>query len=65
MPSGISNDIFCFLTSRNKVFDFKVATGNTLFENMNAVKLIMIEKMSKGRMIRHTEMPDAFIATSS
>lgn len=61
----MSNDIFCFLTSRNKVFDFKVATGNTLFENMKAVMLIAMEKMSNGRMTLHTEIPEAFIATSS
>ena len=61
----MSNDIFCFLTSLKSVFDFNVATGNTLLEKMKAMKLIMIEKMSSGRMIFHTDIPDAFIATSS
>jgi hypothetical protein len=65
MPSGISNDIFCFLTSLKSVLDFNVATGNTLLENMKATKLIMMEKMSSGRITFHVDIPDAFMATSS
>ena len=34
-------------------------------EKINAVILMMIANINKGRMIFHTEMPEAFIATSS
>ena len=45
--------------------NFRVATGLMLLENTNAKPLSNTEKMTKGRMTFHMEMPEAFMATSS
>ena len=39
--------------------------GIALLEKMKAVKLMIIENINNGRMIFHTEIPEAFIATNS
>ena len=61
----MSNASFCFLTSKSKVLNFKVATGLMLLEKTKASPLSITEKMKRGIMAFQMEMPEAFIATSS
>lgn len=61
----MSKASFCERTSTSKTLAFNVATGMMLFEKTKAIMLRNIEKNMSGRITRHIEMPDAFMAASS
>ena len=56
---------FCRCTSVSRVRHFSVAMGMRLLEMKKAMTLSISEKYSMGRIERHIEMPEAFMATSS
>ena len=59
------NASFCRCTSVSKVRHLSVAIGMRLFEMKKAKTLSIREKSNNGRIERHMEMPEAFMATNS
>ena len=59
------NASFCRCISVNKVRHLSVAIGIRLLEMKNANTLRINAKLNNGRMARHMEIPEAFMATNS
>ena len=64
-PSFNLNDGLEWVISNNMDCIFKLAHGNMLFENTNAVKLINMENTMSGRIIFCKESPADFMAANS
>ncbi len=56
---------FLRCTSKSRVRALRVATGIKSLEMMKAKPLSMKEKITRGRITFHMEMPEAFMATNS